>query len=161
MNYILTCENSKLNITEDDLSNLEITEISPHEYRILHKGKNYFFQLPVNGIHKNEIYLISNKKRKRVVIQDLIQQTVNSLGFKSNHSNVNKTLNAPMPGMVMNILITEGQKIQKGDHLITLEAMKMENVLKAPHDGIIKTIHIKTSEKVEKNQLLLSFEFNS
>lgn len=65
-----------------------------------------------------------------------------------------------MPGLVMNIVVSEGDEVKKGDHLITLEAMKMENILKASHDGKIKTLNVRKSDPVEKNQLLLTFEDN-
>ena len=62
-----------------------------------------------------------------------------------------------MPGMVLNILVTEGQDIKKGDPLIVLEAMKMENVLKSPTDGIVKKINVNKGIAVEKNQVLIQF----
>ena len=62
-----------------------------------------------------------------------------------------------MPGMVLNILVTEGQEVKKGDALIVLEAMKMENILKSPTDGVIKKIAINKGVAVEKNQLLIQF----
>ena len=64
---------------------------------------------------------------------------------------------APMPGLVLNILVNEGDEIKKGDSLLVLEAMKMENMIKSPTDGIIKKIEIKQGDKVEKNELLVSF----
>jgi len=66
-------------------------------------------------------------------------------------------IKAPMPGMVLNILVDEGQEVKKGDALIVLEAMKMENILKSPVDGVIKKIAINKGVAVEKNQLLIQF----
>ena len=67
------------------------------------------------------------------------------------------TLKAPMPGLVVRIEIEEGQKVKRGDGLIIVEAMKMENELKAPHGGTIKAIKVKQGQAVEKNQILLEF----
>ena len=64
---------------------------------------------------------------------------------------------APMPGMVLNILVKEGDEVKKGDALIILEAMKMENILKSPSDGHIKKIAINKGVAVEKNQILIQF----
>jgi biotin carboxyl carrier protein len=64
---------------------------------------------------------------------------------------------APMPGMVFNVLVSEGQDIKKGDPLIVLEAMKMENVLKSPTDGTVKKIAVTKGVAVEKNQVLIQF----
>ena len=60
-----------------------------------------------------------------------------------------------MPGLVLKVLVNEGQEFKKGDNLLVLEAMKMENILKAPVDGTVKGIKIKAGDKVEKNEVLL------
>lgn len=67
-----------------------------------------------------------------------------------------KLLNAPLPGQVMKVLINEGQEVKKGDVLIVLEAMKIENHLCAWKDGIIEKIHIEDGHKVKSNQLLVT-----
>ena len=59
--------------------------------------------------------------------------------------------------MVLNILVGEGQAVKKGDSLLVLEAMKMENILKSPADGIIKKVVATKGTAVEKNQLLIQF----
>ena len=65
-------------------------------------------------------------------------------------------LKAPMPGLVVTINVEEGQEIQKGQVLLILESMKMQNELKSPRDGIVHRIKVKTGETVEQRQTLLS-----
>lgn len=65
-------------------------------------------------------------------------------------------LKAPMPGLVVAIPVEEGQEIKKGQVLIILESMKMQNELKAPRDGKVDRIRVKTGESVEQKQTLLS-----
>jgi biotin carboxyl carrier protein len=62
-----------------------------------------------------------------------------------------------MPGLVLSVLVKEGDEVKKGDNLFVLEAMKMENIIKSPADVTIKSIKIKASDKVEKNQVLIQF----
>jgi biotin carboxyl carrier protein len=62
-----------------------------------------------------------------------------------------------MPGMVLNVLVQEGIAVKKGDALIVLEAMKMENILKSPSDGVIKKIIANKGKAVEKNEVLIQF----
>ncbi|MCL4145650.1 UNVERIFIED_CONTAM: hypothetical protein GTU68_019273 [Idotea baltica] len=62
-----------------------------------------------------------------------------------------------MPGLILDILVEVGQTIQKGDQLMILEAMKMENVLKAPGEGSISSIEVSQGDSVEKNQVLIKF----
>ena len=58
---------------------------------------------------------------------------------------------------INSVLVKEGDEVKKGDNLLVLEAMKMENIIKSPADVTIKSIKIKASDKVEKNQVLIQF----
>ncbi len=65
-------------------------------------------------------------------------------------------LKAPMPGMVITIPVNEGETVQKGQVLIILESMKMQNELKSPRDGVIHRIRVRPGDTVEKKQPILS-----
>lgn len=65
---------------------------------------------------------------------------------------------APMPGLIIKVEAETGQKVAKGDGLIIMEAMKMENELRAVHSGIIKQIHVQAGQTVDKNQILMTIE---
>lgn len=65
-------------------------------------------------------------------------------------------LRAPMPGLVVTIPVTEGQEVKRGQVILILESMKMQNELKSPRDGIMGRIRVKPGETVEQKQTLLS-----
>lgn len=65
-------------------------------------------------------------------------------------------LKAPMPGLVVTIPVAEGQEVKKGQVLLILESMKMQNELKSPRDGRVNRIKVKAGESVEQRQTLLS-----
>jgi biotin carboxyl carrier protein len=65
-------------------------------------------------------------------------------------------LKAPMPGLVIAVPVAEGQEVKKGQVLLILESMKMQNELKSPRDGKISRIRVKSGESVEQRQALLS-----
>ena len=67
-------------------------------------------------------------------------------------------LKAPMPGLVVSILIEEGQEVKKGQVMLILESMKMQNELKAPRDGVMGRVRVKAGESVEQRQTLLSVQ---
>jgi biotin carboxyl carrier protein len=67
-------------------------------------------------------------------------------------------LKAPMPGLVVSIPVSIGQKVEKGDVLLVLESMKMQNELKSPREGVIKEIRAKAGESVEQKYTLLIIE---
>jgi len=65
---------------------------------------------------------------------------------------------APMPGMVVTVAVKVGQKVAKGDPLLSLEAMKMETMLSAPDDGVVQAIHVRPGETVNAKDLLLELK---
>ena len=69
---------------------------------------------------------------------------------------INK-LDAPMLGNIINVLVSKGDKVTKGDPLLILEVMKMENVIKAPGDVTIQKINVLVGDNVNKNQTLIKF----
>lgn len=68
-----------------------------------------------------------------------------------------KNLLSPMPGLIIEIMVSAGDSVKKGDQLMILEAMKMENIIKAPGDACIKKIHVQKNQSVEKDQLIIEF----
>lgn len=67
-------------------------------------------------------------------------------------------LKAPMPGLVVAVPVEEGQQVKKGQVLLILESMKMQNELKSPRDGTVNRIKVRAGESVEQKQPLLSVQ---
>ncbi len=65
-------------------------------------------------------------------------------------------LKAPMPGLVVAVLVNEGQAVQTGDVMVVLESMKMQNELKSPKPGTVARVRVKSGDSVEHKQTLLS-----
>lgn len=65
-------------------------------------------------------------------------------------------LRAPMPGLVVAVTVAEGEEVKKGQVILILESMKMQNELKSPRDGTMGRIRVKAGESVEQKQTLLS-----
>lgn len=66
-------------------------------------------------------------------------------------------LRTPMPGVVVSIAAKPGDAVSRGDTLVVVEAMKMENNIASPRDGTIKSIHVQAGQELEPNALLISF----
>ena len=64
-------------------------------------------------------------------------------------------IKSPMPGLIVAVPISEGQEVKKGDKVIILESMKMENELRAPKDGVVARIYVEQGASVEKDQVLV------
>ncbi|MGV2434812.1 MAG UNVERIFIED_CONTAM: acetyl-CoA carboxylase biotin carboxyl carrier protein subunit [Anaerolineae bacterium] len=65
-------------------------------------------------------------------------------------------IKSPMPGLIVQVLVEEGQTVQKGATLLILESMKMQNELKSPRDGIIQRISVGAGDTVEQNRILIT-----
>lgn len=65
---------------------------------------------------------------------------------------------APMPGLIVRVLVEEGATVQPGDGLVVIEAMKMENELRAPTAAVVKRVHASAGAAVEKGALLIELE---
>ena len=63
-----------------------------------------------------------------------------------------------IPGTVMKVFVKEGQKVKRGDNVMILEAMKMQNRIKSPRPGVIKIIKVKAGEKIAKGILMMELE---
>ncbi|GGH09694.1 acetyl-CoA carboxylase biotin carboxyl carrier protein subunit [Pedobacter zeae] len=94
----------------------------------------------------------------QVSVEDQFDVLLKQLGLDNLNTNKVSEIKAPMPGLVLKVLVEENAEVKKGDNLLILEAMKMENILKSSTDGIVKKILIKQGDKIEKNQVLVQFK---
>ena len=65
-------------------------------------------------------------------------------------------IKSPMPGLIIDVLVEPNQIVQKGDKVVILESMKMENELRSPRDGVVKHVFVVSGAGVEKNQVLVT-----
>ncbi|MEO1021127.1 MAG: biotin/lipoyl-containing protein [Bacteroidota bacterium] len=93
-----------------------------------------------------------------VEVKDEQEILLDKLGFKTGGSATEGLLKSPMPGKILDIMVAEGDQVEKGQALAILEAMKMENELKAPVSGLIKAISADVGQSVEKNSPILEIE---
>ena len=63
---------------------------------------------------------------------------------------------APMPGVVVKVLVSEGQPVGTGDIVVVLESMKMQNEFKAPRAGIVHNVRVKVGDRVDQNQIMVT-----
>jgi biotin carboxyl carrier protein len=90
-----------------------------------------------------------------VQLRDQYDELLQALGMDEVAGKKTGDLKAPMPGLVVSVAVTEGDEVKKGDTLVVLEAMKMENSLKAAGNAMVKKILVHKGMTVEKNQVLI------
>ncbi|MEO0582750.1 MAG: biotin/lipoyl-containing protein [Bacteroidota bacterium] len=135
----------------------EITRINNRLFHVIHEGKSYNVFIHKLDKEANEVSLSVNGKRTKVKVQSRIEKLLKDLGMEHSLSKKLDNLKAPMPGLIHSLKVETGQEVKKGDPLLILEAMKMENIIKSPGEGIVKEIHVEEKNSVEKNALLITF----
>jgi len=108
---------------------------------------------------QNRTYLLKiNGNRFEVAIEEELDFLIAEMGLSLGADSVENEIHAPMPGLLLEVNVKEGQEIKKGDTVCVLEAMKMENALTAPRDGVVKTVNVEQGSTVEKGILLIELE---
>ena len=110
-----------------------------------------------NTAEKTFVIRINNNNYS-LQLKDQYDELLQSLGMDSLNNQKESEIKAPMPGRVLDIMLSAGSSVVKGDGVLVLEAMKMENVIKSPTDGVIKKIAVIKDQAVEKNEVLVEFE---
>jgi biotin carboxyl carrier protein len=135
--------------------------ITWHDHRffdITHNGVVFHGEIMTDDSENRALTVKINHRVFQVKRKGELDEIIASLGLDKPKIRKLKELAAPMPGRVTSIHIELGQAIQPGDPILSLEAMKMENVLKAEGIGVVSAINIQQGDVVEKGAVLVSFE---
>lgn len=135
----------------------DISRISEFHYHIISGGKSYNAELVSADYQQKVLTLKIEDQVFEMSIKDKMDQLLEKMGISAQNTAAIAEVKAPMPGLILDILAEVGQTIKKGDQLMILEAMKMENVLKAQGEGTITSIEVSKGDSVEKNQVLIKF----
>ncbi|MBK8720875.1 MAG: biotin/lipoyl-binding protein [Saprospiraceae bacterium] len=145
----------QFNLGKSDIEAIDFDIHKSHQ-KILIGNKYYDVEIVEES---SKVYKITlDGLTYKVNIVDKYDQLANSLGLKSNVEKKQNNIKSPMPGLVIDVLVKEGDTVQKGEPLIILEAMKMENILKAATEVKIKKVLVEKGKAVEKNTTLIEFE---
>lgn len=146
-----------VNIYKHQLEELDLIA-TPGAYHMIYDNISYVVKVISCDYQNRNITLEINGQLMSIDLRNKTDLTVSKMGLDKISSAKESKLLSPMPGLVLDILVSEGDTVHTGDHLIILEAMKMENVLKANHDSVIKTIQVKKGDSIDKNVVLIDFE---
>lgn len=138
--------------------NLDIEKIDSRTWHIVKDHKSYYVQWVERNEETKSFTLKVNGQLLELSAKNDFDLLLDQMGLSSMAGNKANKLKAPMPGKVLQIMVEPGQEVAKGEALLILEAMKMENVLKATDAVTIKSVNIAVGDAVEKNNILLEFE---
>ena len=169
--FLVTIDDTEYDLNLSGLGEGEdnscLVELNGDKYEVSFdklSGQKYLFRLNENSseidITKNNgtlsLFLDGSEMDVRVEPYSLAE--LRKKAGISSEGTGDKFVVAPMPGLVLQSEVKVGDEVNKGDSLIIIEAMKMENIIKSTSSGKIKTVFVSSGEAVEKNHKLIEFE---
>ncbi len=127
-------------------------------FHVIKDGKTYQIEILRQPGEEKTFKIQVNGNAYELSVKDKMDDLLHELGMDTLKSKKQSEIKAPMPGLVLKVLVGEGAEVKKGDSLIILEAMKMENILKSPVNAFIRKISVNKGMAVEKNQVLMDFQ---
>ena len=135
----------------------DIADLGQGRFHVLYEGRSYNAEVITADYATKNIVLKLNGQRVELNAKDRFDLLLERLGMSNTAAAKVNELKAPMPGLIVDIRVVPGQAVQKGDPLLVLEAMKMENILKAPADGTVASLKVNLRDNVQKGQVLVQF----
>ncbi len=138
----------------------------PVEHTFSQVGEQYFI-LQMDGrstgtvvepLDGGRLRVTMHGRRAEVQVKDEKDLLLERYGLDEGPAAAEREIHAPMPGLVLEVLVEEGDTVEAGAGLLVLEAMKMENELKAPAAGVVEAVHARAGEPVDKDALLLEID---
>ncbi len=110
------------------------------------------------GVAGVETELVSPRGGLRFKVLTDRDILVRGIGGNGSGEHTHAEVRAPMPGLVVKVLIGKGDAVRKGETIVVLEAMKMENDIRVAHDSEIAEVHVKEGDTVEKDQVIATLK---
>jgi len=144
-------------IVNDTRFDWNLIKISDGNFHILLDNKSYSVEVISADSQAKSFCFKINGRRYVVDLKDKFDLLLEKMGMNNSSANKVNNVKAPMPGLIIDMRVKEGDQVKAGDPLLILEAMKMENIIKASGDSVVKSVKVKKGESVEKNQVLIEF----
>ena len=123
-------------------------------FTLIIDGKSY--EAFINEGLGDELQVQLRGRQYAVLVQDERERRLRAAGLGEGGAGAGEfQLKAPMPGLIVTIPVEEGQIVHKGDVLVILESMKMQNELRTPRDGVVSRINVAAAEGVDQGQILV------
>ncbi len=136
--------------------NFVVDRLDERTYSVVFNNKSY--RLFIESTDKNKCTVFVNGRSHDIIVKDERDQLLDQYGIADAQHAVEREIRAPMPGLVLDVLVAEADEVEAGSGLIVLEAMKMENELKAPSKGRVASIHVNPGDPVAKGDLLIELD---
>lgn len=154
---LVSKEGSQATIDIDGkLFDVDVIKVEEGVYSIIHNGKSYNIEMIPGDGPKNYFVNTYYTSHEVEIIDAQSRYLKNRKGDSDGVGD--KLISTPMPGKVVRIPVKEGDKVDKGDTVIVISAMKMESEYKSPVDGVVKRVYVQEGQTINGNQPLVEIE---
>lgn len=157
-NYNIHVDDQSFSIKTDNLSTFDMHQIAAKDFHVLENNQSFKVKLIAENMLKKTLTISVNGNKYDIKIDDACDTMVAKMGLWENNVTKINTIKAPMPGLIIEVMVKAGDTIEEGTPLIVLSAMKMENIILSEGEGIIKSIEVKKDDAVDKGQLIIKME---
>jgi biotin carboxyl carrier protein len=137
--------------------NWDVRRLPDGRYHIILDGRNQVAEILEADHNKKTFRIKFTSGIYEILLLDQFDDLLQKLGMAAISNTSVKSIKAPMPGMILKIPVKSGDTVEKGDALVILKAMKMENIIKSPAKSLIQKVLVSEGQAVEKNQDLILF----
>ncbi|MGB5244624.1 MAG: acetyl-CoA carboxylase biotin carboxyl carrier protein subunit [Lutimonas sp.] len=157
--YLVSVNDSaKMEISQTELHQIHISSKDAHNYHLLDHHRAYHPQIIERDFYNRSYKIDLNGNLYHVKISSPLDEVIEKMGFESGTSKKTNLISTPMPGIIIDMKIAEGDEVEEGDTLFILEAMKMENAIISPKKARIKSVWAKNGDSVEKGKRIIELE---
>ena len=143
-------------VPADAQRDLDLAAAPGGGYHLVHEGRGYACEVVAVDLPARTITVAVDGRAFEFAVADEVDRLVAELGLGAADAAADKDVHAPMPGLVLEVLVRPGDVVEAGTQLLVLEAMKMENSLLAESAGTVAEVAVAEGDAVEKRQLLIT-----
>jgi biotin carboxyl carrier protein len=156
--YKVNANEFEFGFTQEQIDSIDLVRKSLGLFNLLHNHKSVRAVLIESDQSSKKQIIEIEGETFQIQIKDELDEMLDTMGLSNLAAKQIKEIKAPMPGLVLEIAVSEGQQVQEGDKILILVAMKMENSIAIQTAAAIKRIAVSPGEAVEKGQLLVELE---
>lgn len=156
--YLITVNEEELEYKTSDTDSLDCISVNSQTLHVLENNRAFEVEILHSDFLNKTITLSVNGNKYDVKLEDEYDQQVKKMGLLAVTTQKLNEVKAPMPGLIVEVMVNEGDEIVEGTPMLVLSAMKMENVIMAQGEGKIQSIEVKKNDAVEKGQLIIKME---
>lgn len=151
-------DQTNFSLVAAEAEQLDSNRIASHLFHVLKNQASYRIKLIEKDFNERNYTVQIGSNVYKIQIGTELDELIRSMGYELSSESAANDVKAPMPGIILEIQVEPGDAVSKGDTLLILEAMKMENAILSPKDGVIKSVMSETGDTVDKNKLLIELE---